>query len=155
MNYLHSTLYNLRKNSFNENDFLIAHDFFKRSDYENSKEMQQKCLDELEHIENIKDTFTKIYLKYDLHSNNTKHSQETELYIKKQKDLNKKYPCCIDGQNHAPFEDIGGIFGYLDILDALQDPKHPRYDDYMQIIEDEIGEIEFDPTYFNSHDIKF
>ena len=48
-----------------------------------------------------------------------------------------------------------GIFGYLDILDALQDPKHPRYDDYMQIIEDEIGEIEFDPTYFNSHDIKF
>jgi hypothetical protein len=36
-------------------------------------------------------------------------------------DLNKKYPCCIDGQNHAPFEDIGGIFGYLDILDALQD----------------------------------
>ncbi|MDV4247718.1 plasmid pRiA4b ORF-3 family protein, partial [Acinetobacter baumannii] len=36
-----------------------------------------------------------------------------------------------------------------------QDPKHPRYDDYMQIIEDEIGEIEFDPTYFNSHDIKF
>ena len=70
-------------------------------------------------------------------------------------DLNKKYPCCIDGQNHAPFEDIGGIFGYLDILDALQDPKHPRYDDYMQIIEDEIGEIEFDPTYFNSHDIKF
>ncbi|MFW2075986.1 plasmid pRiA4b ORF-3 family protein, partial [Acinetobacter gerneri] len=34
-------------------------------------------------------------------------------------------------------------------------PKHPRYDDYMQIIEDEIGEIEFDPTYFNSHDIKF
>ncbi|MCZ3356621.1 plasmid pRiA4b ORF-3 family protein, partial [Acinetobacter baumannii] len=23
------------------------------------------------------------------------------------------------------------------------------------IIEDEIGEIEFDPTYFNSHDIKF
>ena len=50
---------------------------------------------------------------------------------------------------------IGGIFGYLDILDALQDPKHPRYDDYMLIIEDEIGEIEFDPTYFNSHDIKF
>jgi hypothetical protein len=78
-------------------------------------------------------------------------------YCRKQKspDLNKKYPCCIDGQNHAPFEDIGGIFGYLDILDALQDPKHPRYDDYMQIIEDEIGEIEFDPTYFNSHDIKF
>ena len=70
-------------------------------------------------------------------------------------DLNKKYPWCIDGQNHAPFEDIGGIFGYLDILDALQDPKHPRYDDYMQIIEDEIGEIEFDPTYFNSQDIKF
>jgi hypothetical protein len=64
-------------------------------------------------------------------------------YCRKQtiSDLNKKYPCCIDGQNHAPFEDIGGIFGYLDILDALQDPKHPRYDDYMQIIEDEIGEI--------------
>ncbi len=43
----------------------------------------------------------------------------------------------------------------FDILDALQDPKHPRYDDYMQIIEDEIGEIEFDPTYFNLQDIKF
>ncbi|MBD5103289.1 MAG: TIR domain-containing protein [Ruminococcaceae bacterium] len=96
MNYLHSTLYNLGKNSFNENDFLIAHDFFKRSDYENSKEMQQKCIDELEHIENIKDTFTKTYLKYDLYSNNIKHSQETELCIQKQKELNKKYPYGAD-----------------------------------------------------------
>jgi hypothetical protein len=70
-------------------------------------------------------------------------------------DSEKKYPCCIDGKNHAPFEDIGGIFGYLDILDALQDPDHPSYEDYMQIVEDETGTREFDPTKFNLNDIKF
>ncbi len=96
MNYLHSSLYYLGKNSFNENDFLTAHDFFKRSDYKNSKEMQQQCINELDHIKNIRDTFTKIFLRYDIDSNNIKHSQETEVYIKKQKDLDKKYPYGVD-----------------------------------------------------------
>lgn len=70
-------------------------------------------------------------------------------------DLDSRYPRCIAGKNHAPFEDIGGIYGYRDILDALKDKNHPEYEYYMEILENEIGTRDFDPRYFDLKDIKF
>lgn len=37
------------------------------------------------------------------------------------------YPRCIGGANACPPEDCGGDEGYLDLLRALADPKHPRH----------------------------
>jgi len=45
----------------------------------------------------------------------------------------------------CPPEDVGGIWGYYDFLDAIQDPNHPEHDDFLQWI----GEDEFDPKAYN------
>ncbi|MEK6734340.1 MAG: plasmid pRiA4b ORF-3 family protein, partial [Pseudomonadota bacterium] len=38
-----------------------------------------------------------------------------------------KYPRCIDGENACPPEDCGGVWGYEEMLEIIQDPKHPEY----------------------------
>lgn len=41
-----------------------------------------------------------------------------------------KYPLCIAGERACPPEDIGGIYGYDDFLEAISDPKHESHADY-------------------------
>lgn len=43
-----------------------------------------------------------------------------------------KYPLCLDGKRACPPEDVGGIYGYADYLDALADPKHERHDQLLE-----------------------
>jgi hypothetical protein len=51
-----------------------------------------------------------------------------------------KYPVCIKGKRACPPEDVGGIWGYEEFLEAIRDPKHEEYDSYLEWL----GE-EFDP----------
>ena len=37
------------------------------------------------------------------------------------------YPICIDGENAAPPDDCGGVWGYHELLKILADPKNPEY----------------------------
>lgn len=60
----------------------------------------------------------------------------------------KKYPVCIAGKRAAPPEDCGGPWGYQTLLEILQDPKHPEYEDYEEWVEED-----FDPEYFNLDEI--
>lgn len=39
------------------------------------------------------------------------------------------YPVCTDGKLAWPPEDCGGIPGFYDLLDALDDPNHERHDE--------------------------
>ncbi|MGU3439917.1 plasmid pRiA4b ORF-3 family protein [Bacillus cereus] len=55
---------------------------------------------------------------------------------------------CIGGERNAPPEDIGGVPGYMDFLEAIQDSKHPMYSIY-----EEDGLLGFDAEYFNMDDI--
>ena len=43
-----------------------------------------------------------------------------------------KYPRCIDGARSGPPEDIGGVWGYEEYLEAIADPKHERHDEFME-----------------------
>lgn len=54
-------------------------------------------------------------------------------------------PCCIDGANRRPPENIGGVPGYEDFLAALADPNHPEHD----AMSEWYGDDEFDPTAFD------
>jgi Plasmid pRiA4b ORF-3-like protein/Domain of unknown function (DUF1841) len=47
---------------------------------------------------------------------------------------------CLSGERAGPPEDSGGIFAYLDMLEALGDPEHPDHDDHLEWV----GE-DFDP----------
>lgn len=72
-----------------------------------------------------------------------------ELRIKVEKTLPAiifpQVPCCIDGANRRPPEDIGGVPGYEDFLAALADPNHPEH----EAMSGWYGDDGFDPTLFD------
>jgi hypothetical protein len=41
------------------------------------------------------------------------------------------YPLIESGKRACPPEDVGGVYGYLNLLEALADPKHPEHRDMM------------------------
>jgi hypothetical protein len=51
---------------------------------------------------------------------------------------------CTDGKLACPPEDCGGIPGFYDLLDALDDPNHERHEE----LSDWIGD-DFDPQTFS------
>ncbi len=54
---------------------------------------------------------------------------------------------CLKGKRACPPEDCGGIWGYEDILRALEDPENPRYQDLIEWVGD------FDPEEFDLDEI--
>ena len=60
------------------------------------------------------------------------------------------YPVCTAGKRAAVPEDIGGIWGYEDMLEILKDPEHEEYEDTVEWV----GE-DFDPEYFDPKAVSF
>ncbi|MGF1569602.1 MAG: plasmid pRiA4b ORF-3 family protein [Nodosilinea sp.] len=42
-----------------------------------------------------------------------------------------RYPACIKGKRACPPEDCGGVWGYADFLEIIQDPKHSEHDEML------------------------
>jgi len=61
-----------------------------------------------------------------------------------------KYPVCTAGKRSAVPEDIGGIWGYENLLEILKDPEHEEYEDTLEWLDEE-----FDPEYFDPKDVLF
>jgi len=73
-------------------------------------------------------------------------SWEHELVIEKILPPEKgvQYPRCMDGKRACPPDDVGGVWGYQDFLDAMRDPHHPEHEDMVEWIGGE-----FDPKAFD------
>jgi hypothetical protein len=54
------------------------------------------------------------------------------------------YPTCIKGKRACPPEDVGGVWGYVYFLEAIQDPDHPEHEHYLEWIGGEFDPEEFD-----------
>lgn len=54
------------------------------------------------------------------------------------------YPRCIDGEGACPPEDIGGVYGFADYVEAITDPNHSEYENYLE------WNGPFDPTKFDA-----
>lgn len=55
-----------------------------------------------------------------------------------------QYPVCITGKRACPPEDVGGVWGYDDFLEAISNPKHPEHDEMLEWVGGD-----FDPERFN------
>ena len=44
------------------------------------------------------------------------------------------YPICIKGKRACPPEDCGGVWGYGNFLDVIQDPDHPEHEEMLEWI---------------------
>jgi hypothetical protein len=53
-------------------------------------------------------------------------------------------PVCIGGENNCPPEDVGGVWGYAEFLEAYKDSAHPEHENMREWI----GEY-YDPDDFN------
>lgn len=47
---------------------------------------------------------------------------------------NVAYPRCIEGARACPPEDVGGIWGYAEFLEAISDPDHANHDEMLEWI---------------------
>ncbi len=44
-------------------------------------------------------------------------------------------PVCLKGKRAAPPEDIGGPWGYQALLEAKDNPRHPEYENFRELLE--------------------
>ena len=58
------------------------------------------------------------------------------------------YPWVLDGKRRCPPEDVGGMWGYQQFLEASNDPNHPEHDEMK-----EWWDGPFDPEEFDVQEI--
>ncbi len=59
-------------------------------------------------------------------------------------DSSVKVPACIKGKRACPPEDCGGVWGYQNFLEAIQDSSHPEHEEMLEWVGGK-----FDPEYFD------
>jgi Plasmid pRiA4b ORF-3-like protein len=74
------------------------------------------------------------------------HTLEVEKTLPPEKSV--RYPVCLAGGCACPPEDVGGIPGYENFLEAIADPKHPEHDELLEWIGGS-----FDPEAFNLNEV--
>jgi hypothetical protein len=55
------------------------------------------------------------------------HSVKVEQILAAKEGLNT-WPMCLAGANACPPEDVGGTYGYMEFLQAMQDPMHDQHE---------------------------
>ena len=77
-----------------------------------------------------------------------KHKVQLEKILPREKGV--VYPICIKGKRACPPEDCGGLWGYVDILAALEDPDNEEHEELLGWV----GE-DFDPKHFDVAEVRF
>jgi hypothetical protein len=83
----------------------------------------------------------KFVYEYDF-GDSWEHILLLEKILSAEKDT--QYPVCLKGKRACPPEDVGGIWGYENFLEAIADPEHEEHEDYLEWIGDDFDPEEFD-----------
>jgi hypothetical protein len=43
-----------------------------------------------------------------------------------------RYSRCLDGERACPPEDVGGVYGFADFVEAMADPSHSEHDEFLE-----------------------
>ena len=44
----------------------------------------------------------------------------------------QRYPLCLEGERACPPENVGGIWGYAEFLEAMADPNHEQHEEFLE-----------------------
>ncbi len=69
-------------------------------------------------------------------------------------DQKSRYPQIVAGKNACPPEDCGGLWGYYDLIEIINNPKHEEREDVMDWLGIENPE-DFKPGYFDKDKVVF
>ena len=58
----------------------------------------------------------------------------------------KRYPVCVEGERACPPEDVGGVWGYQEFLEAITDPEHEDRDGLLEWAGGSFDPEAFDPV---------
>ena len=74
-------------------------------------------------------------------------SWEHEILLEKRlpTEPGKEYPNCLEGARACPPEDVGGVWGYANFLEAIADPNHPDHDEMRTWTEKKFDPKKFSP----------
>jgi hypothetical protein len=61
-----------------------------------------------------------------------------------------RYPLCVAGARACPPEDCGGIGGYFNFLEAIEDPDHEEHENLLEWIGGSFDPEEFDLDHINT-----
>jgi hypothetical protein len=61
-----------------------------------------------------------------------------------------RYPLCLKGKRACPPEDVGGVWGYANFLEAISDPSHNEHDEYFEWVGGEFNPEDFDLEEINT-----
>jgi hypothetical protein len=67
-------------------------------------------------------------------------SWEHKITLEKITDENLLHPICLTGKGKCPPEDCGGVWGYEELKDAINDRSHPEYEELRDWMGLEEGE---------------
>lgn len=86
-------------------------------------------------------TKTKIVYEYDFGD-----SWEHEVVLEESMDAEAgaDYPRCIAGENACPPEDVGGVWGYVNFLQVINNPEHNQREEFLEWVGGTFDSEEFD-----------
>lgn len=96
----------------------------------------------------LADGYTRLRYVYD-YGDNWVHLVTLEEVLEEELDR----PVFMKGKRMAPFEDCGGVWGFSDLLEALQDPEHSEHEDVMDWLGLEEGDV-VNPAIFDDKAIE-
>lgn len=128
---------------FHLHQFTVGNTYYGKPDrsspFDDTKDERKVKLSKVLPKENSKITY-----EYDFGD-----SWEHEILLEKILPVEEKeYPVCVKGKRACPPEDVGGVWGYADMLEAVQDPDHPEHEDMREWLGDD-----FDPEAFDPEDV--
>jgi hypothetical protein len=109
--------------------------------YESDDLMDEENEDDIAISKVLSPTKTKITYEYDFGD-----SWEHEVALEKSMaaEAGAHYPRCIAGENACPPEDVGGVWGYADFLQAINNDEHKEHESYLEWVGGEFNPEEFD-----------
>ncbi len=93
----------------------------------------------------VKEAKDKFRYEYDF-GDSWEHVLEVEKVLPAEPGVH--YPRCLTGKRACPPEDCGGIWGYADFVEAIQNPEHPEHEELLEWV----GGA-FDPEAFNLDEV--